>query len=125
MPLSKIDDARTLSDQELADGIVAAKRELFELRLQQATRRLEKPHQFKHLKHRIAQMMTVAQERQLAAVSEDKTPPMVSDSAPVATTATATTQPPQAEVEESVSEPEATEVTPESSPSESEAKEEE
>jgi len=59
MPLPKIDDARTLSDQELADGILAAKRELFQLRLQQATRRLEKPHQFKHLKHRISQMMTV------------------------------------------------------------------
>jgi large subunit ribosomal protein L29 len=126
MPLPKIDDARTLSDQELADEILAAKRELFELRLQQATRRLEKPHQFKHLKHRISQMMTVARERQLAAVSEETTPQTVSDSADAATTATATTQPPQAEVEESVpadeqesvSEPEATEVTPESSPSE-------
>jgi len=110
MPLPKIEDAKTLSDQELADEILAAKRELFELRLQQATRRLEKPHQFKHLKHRIAQMMTVARERQLAAASEE-TPP-VSDSAPAATT-----QPPQAEAEESVSDP-ASEATPESSPSE-------
>ncbi|MEQ8974176.1 MAG: 50S ribosomal protein L29 [Coleofasciculus sp. C1-SOL-03] len=122
MPLSKIDDARTLSDQELADEILAAKRELFELRLQQATRRLEKPHQFKHLKHRIAQMMTIARERQLAAASE-QTPPSVSDSAPTATTAT--TQPPQAEAEEAVKADEqgsvgeqATEATPESSPSE-------
>ncbi|MEQ8959353.1 MAG: 50S ribosomal protein L29 [Coleofasciculus sp. C2-GNP5-27] len=124
MPLPKIDDARTLSDQELADEILAAKRELFELRLQQATRRLEKPHQFKHLKHRIAQMMTIARERQLAAASE-QTPPSVSDSAPTATTATATTQHPQAEAEEAVKADEqgsvseqATEATPESSPSE-------
>lgn len=109
MPLPKIEDARTLSDQDLADEILAAKRELFERRLQQATRRLEKPHQFKHLKHRIAQMMTVARERQLAAASEETSP--VSDSAPAATT-----QHPQAEVEESVDQ--ASEATPESSPSE-------
>lgn len=63
MPLPKIKDARNLSDQELVDAILAAKRELFELRMQQATRRLEKPHQFKHVRHRVAQMMTVVQER--------------------------------------------------------------
>lgn len=67
MPLPKIEDARNLSDEELADAILAAKRELFELRLQQATRRLEKPHQFRHVRHRIAQLMTVERERQLAA----------------------------------------------------------
>ena len=67
MPLPKIEDARKLSDQELADEILAAKRELFELRLQKATRRLEKPHQFKHVRHRIAQMMTVEGERKRAA----------------------------------------------------------
>src|ERR671933_213265 len=67
MPLPKIEDARQMSNDELADAILAAKRELFELRLQQATRRLEKPHQFKHVRHRIAQMMTVIHERELAA----------------------------------------------------------
>jgi large subunit ribosomal protein L29 len=67
MPLPKIQDARNLSDQELSDAILAAKRELFQLRLQQATRRLEKPHQFKHTRHRIAQLMTVVRERELAA----------------------------------------------------------
>lgn len=66
MPLPKIEDARNMSDEELADAILAAKRELFELRLQQATRRLEKPHQFKHVRHRIGQMMTVVRERELA-----------------------------------------------------------
>jgi large subunit ribosomal protein L29 len=70
MPLPKIQDARSLSDQELADAIVAAKRELFQLRMQQATRRLEKPHQFKHVRHRIAQLLTVERERQLAAASQ-------------------------------------------------------
>src|SRR5919199_2736152 len=66
MPLPKVEDARKMSDEELADAILAAKRELFNLRLLQATRRLEKPHQFKHVRHRIAQMMTVVRERELA-----------------------------------------------------------
>jgi large subunit ribosomal protein L29 len=71
MPLPKIEDARNLSDEEVADAILAAKRELFQLRLQQATRRLEKPHQFKHVRHRIGQLMTVERERQLAAAKAD------------------------------------------------------
>lgn len=74
MPLPKIEDARNLSDQELADAILAAKRELFDLRMQQATRRLEKPHLFKHTRHRISQLMTVERERQLAAVAEPSAP---------------------------------------------------
>jgi large subunit ribosomal protein L29 len=69
MALSKIEEARKLSDKELDDEIVALKRQLFELRLQQATRRLEKPHQFKHLKHRLAQLLTVETERQAAKVA--------------------------------------------------------
>lgn len=73
MPLPKIEDARNLSDEELADAILAAKRELFELRLQQATRRLEKPHLFRHTRHRIAQLMTVEGERQRAAVNQAAT----------------------------------------------------
>ncbi len=70
MALPKMKDARSLSDRELDDAILAAKRELFNLRLQQATRRLEKPHQFKHVRHRIAQLLTVEQERKQAAASE-------------------------------------------------------
>lgn len=67
MPLPKIQDARKLSDEELADEILAAKRELFQLRMQKATRRLEKTHQFKQLRHKIGQMMTVLGERKLIA----------------------------------------------------------
>lgn len=69
MPLSKIEDARKLSDEELAQSILTAKRELFDLRMQKATRRLEKPHLFKHVRHRIAQLMSVERERQLEAAS--------------------------------------------------------
>jgi large subunit ribosomal protein L29 len=63
MPLPKIEDARNLSDEELDEQIVAVKKQLFQLRLQKATRQLEKPHQFKHAKHRLAQLLTVEHER--------------------------------------------------------------
>ena len=67
MPLPKIEEIRELDDQEIADQIVATKKELFQLRFQKATRQLEKPHQFKHLRHRVAQLMTVERERQMTA----------------------------------------------------------
>jgi large subunit ribosomal protein L29 len=63
MALPKIAEARELNDAQLAEKIEETKKELFQLRMQKGTRQLEKPHQFKHLKHRIAQLMTVEQER--------------------------------------------------------------
>jgi large subunit ribosomal protein L29 len=66
MPLSKIADLRNLTDQEIEEQILTLKRQLFELRLQKATRRLEKPHEFKHNRHQVAQLMTIMRERQLA-----------------------------------------------------------
>jgi len=65
MALPKIADARSLNDEELSDQILSTKKELFQLRMQQGTRQLEKPHQFKHVKHRLAQLLTVERERQL------------------------------------------------------------
>ncbi|MBW4445036.1 MAG: 50S ribosomal protein L29 [Plectolyngbya sp. WJT66-NPBG17] len=65
MPLPKIADARSLNDEELTDQILAVKKELFQLRMQQGTRQLNNPHQFKHVKHRLAQLLTVERERQL------------------------------------------------------------
>lgn len=67
MALPKISEARELSDEKLAQEIIAVKRKLFQLRLQKATRQLEKPHQFKHARHRLAQLLTVETERKLAA----------------------------------------------------------
>ncbi len=81
MALPKIAEARKLSDEELAEEILTVKRELFQLRLEQATRRLEKPHLFKHTKHRLSQLLTVERERQLAqqaTEAEVETPAAVS-----------------------------------------------
>lgn len=71
MALPKIEDARKLSDEDLSEEITATKRKLFDLRFQQATRRLEKPHEFKHSKHRLGQLLTVERERQLAKAKTD------------------------------------------------------
>ncbi|MEG3899493.1 MULTISPECIES: 50S ribosomal protein L29 [unclassified Microcoleus] len=70
MSLPKIKEARELSDAAVAEQILAVKRQLMELRLQQATGRMEKPHLFKHAKHRLAQLMTVERQRQIAADAE-------------------------------------------------------
>ena len=66
MPLPKISEARDLTDEQLATEIIAVKKQLFNLRLQKATRQLEKPHQIKHAKHRLGQLLTVERERQVA-----------------------------------------------------------
>lgn len=64
MALPKVADARKLTDEDLAQEIINAKKKLFQLRLEQTTGRLEKPHLFKHTKLWIAQLLTVQGERQ-------------------------------------------------------------
>lgn len=70
MALPKIEDARSLSDDELQEQIVSTKKQLFQLRFQKATRQLETTHEFKHERHRLAQLMTVERERAIALASE-------------------------------------------------------
>lgn len=67
MPLPKISEARELSDEQLDSEITAVKKQLFQLRLQKSTRQLEKPHEFRHARHRLAQLLTVESERKRAA----------------------------------------------------------
>ncbi|NJL61869.1 MAG: 50S ribosomal protein L29 [Methylacidiphilales bacterium] len=70
MPLPKISEARELTDERLVEEILAVKKQLFQLRLQKATRQLEKPHQFRHARHRLSQLLTVENERKRAAAKE-------------------------------------------------------
>ncbi|MGF1524441.1 MAG: 50S ribosomal protein L29 [Leptolyngbyaceae cyanobacterium] len=88
MALPKVEEARQLDDQALDEAIVATKRRLFELRFQKATRQLESGfHQFKHERHRLAQLMTVRRER--LATEEVSAAPTDSEAAPTpVTTAT-------------------------------------
>jgi large subunit ribosomal protein L29 len=68
MALPKIAEVINLTDEELAAEIIAVKRNLFDLRLRQATRRLEKTHEFKHNRHKLAQLLTVEHQRKTVKV---------------------------------------------------------
>ena len=68
MALPKIAEVTILTDEELAAEIIAVKRNLFDLRLRQATRRLDKTHQFKHNRQKLAQLLTVEHQRKTAKI---------------------------------------------------------
>lgn len=64
MALSNFQALKELDDSKIQEAIVESKKELFKLRLQKATRQSFKPHDFKHLKHKIAQLMTLTSQRE-------------------------------------------------------------
>ena len=67
MARPSIADVRTLKDGDIAEQIDATRRELFDLRFQQATRRLENPHRFKQARIKLAHLLSVQNERQRTA----------------------------------------------------------
>ncbi|MCS5707078.1 50S ribosomal protein L29 [Synechococcus sp. FGCU-3] len=62
-----IAEVRKLSSDQINEQIDATRRELFTLRFQQATRRLENPHRFKQARIKLAQLLTVRGEQQRSA----------------------------------------------------------
>ncbi len=56
-------EVRELSDADLSEKIDGTRRELFDLRFQQATRQLTNSHRFKEARIKLAQLLTVKQER--------------------------------------------------------------
>jgi len=69
MARPSIADVRKLDDGEITERIDATRRELFDLRFQQATRRLENPHRFKEARIKLAHLLSVQQERQRSTAS--------------------------------------------------------
>ncbi|MDI9406714.1 MAG: 50S ribosomal protein L29 [Chitinophagaceae bacterium] len=69
MALPSISDVRSLADSEISTQIDATRRELFELRFQQATRRLEQSHRFKQARTKLAHLLTVQSERERASTA--------------------------------------------------------
>jgi len=63
MAFTTFKELNQLNDEMLANAIVDAKKQLFELRLQRATRQSFKPHLFKHLKRKVAQLLTIETSR--------------------------------------------------------------
>jgi large subunit ribosomal protein L29 len=62
-------EVRQLSDSDITEQIDGLRRELFQLRFQQATRQLTNSHRFKEARIKLAQLMTVQSERQRSAAS--------------------------------------------------------
>lgn len=52
-----------LSDDELSKEILVGKKQLFDLRLRQGTRQSFKSHSFRHIKHRLGQLLMVKNQR--------------------------------------------------------------
>jgi large subunit ribosomal protein L29 len=63
MSLPKIKEILSLETDQLEKEILAAKKQLFELRLRQATRQSFKSHSFRHTKHRLGQLLMVKRQR--------------------------------------------------------------
>ena len=59
----KVKEIRQLSNEEIEEKLKESKEELFNLRFQQATGTLEKPSRIRDLRHTVARMKTVLNER--------------------------------------------------------------
>ncbi|WP_413403886.1 MULTISPECIES: 50S ribosomal protein L29 [unclassified Synechococcus] len=69
MARSNVSELRQLSDSDIKEQIVGLRRELFDLRFQQATRQLANTHRFKQSRTKLAQLLTVQKERQSSTAS--------------------------------------------------------
>ncbi|HEV7677757.1 MAG TPA: 50S ribosomal protein L29 [Candidatus Dormibacteraeota bacterium] len=58
----ELDKLREMSDDELHTHLLAQRRKLFEIRLQQATGQVENTTQIRHIRREIARAMTVQME---------------------------------------------------------------
>ena len=61
----KVKELRNLKDEELTKKITETKKELFDLRLKQATGNLDKPSKVHELRKDVARMKTILREREL------------------------------------------------------------
>ncbi len=62
-------ELRNLSDADISEKIDGLRRELFQLRFEQATRQLANTHRFKEVRIKLAQLLTVQSERQRSTAS--------------------------------------------------------
>ncbi len=63
MPSPDTAELRKLTDADLTEQINGIRRELFDLRFQQATRQLTNTHRFKQARIKLAKLLTVQKER--------------------------------------------------------------
>lgn len=65
--MSKIDDVRVQTPDQLTDQLLSLKKEQFNLRFQAATGQLEKTHRVDQIRKSIARIKTVMRQKQPAA----------------------------------------------------------
>ena len=65
--MATVSEVREMSDEQLAAELKETQRELFRLRFQASTEKLEAPSQLKKLRRNIARIMTIQRERELSA----------------------------------------------------------
>ena len=65
----KVSEIREMNPDELVDELENLRKHLFEIRTQAVTEKLEDPSQLTKIKRKIAQIMTVMHERELAEAS--------------------------------------------------------
>ena len=70
--MSKIEDLRVKSDDQLSADLGELKREQFNLRFQGATGQLEKPARIREVRRGIAQIKTLQTQRSIAAKQSEK-----------------------------------------------------
>ncbi len=63
MATSNTSEVRKLKDEDINQQIAEVRRELFDLRFQQATRQLSNTHRFKEARIKLARLLTVQKER--------------------------------------------------------------
>jgi len=63
--LSETQKIRKLDNEEIEQEIVELKKELFKLRFDAGTGKLEKPHRLNQVKKRIARLKTILTEREM------------------------------------------------------------
>jgi large subunit ribosomal protein L29 len=67
--MAKAKECREMSDDQLAFSLEAAKTELFKLRVQAATEKLDAPSNLRKLRREVARIKTIQRERELTSQS--------------------------------------------------------
>ncbi|MGC1276148.1 MAG: 50S ribosomal protein L29 [Planctomycetaceae bacterium] len=65
--MSKASDLREMSDEQIEFSLKEARQDLFRLRFQAATEKLDAPSSLKKLRREIARILTIQRQRELAA----------------------------------------------------------
>jgi len=68
--MTKAGHLREMSDDQLVHEMIQAQRELFRLRFQSATERLDAPSNLRKLRRLIARIKTLQRERELSAAAK-------------------------------------------------------